>query len=168
MQGPFAFRVDVFAKASARSFTASSKRLRATKASTSFHSMAPLSLDAFDERREHVRAIAAHHPFVDETREPPRSREHRQKRRLGKRHCSVAIVHQQDFIGGECQLVASARRDAIQRGEIFLTALLARLFHAEPGLVRVLTEIDFEVVGRAREHIDVGARPRRSDPCHWQ
>ena len=106
---------------------------------------------------ENTSAIAAHHPFVDEPSQPARAGKHREKRRLGKRHRGVAVVDEQYLVGRKRELVAATGRDAVERGQILLSALAARFFHAEPGLVRVLAEVDFEAVGRGRQHKDVGA-----------
>ena len=86
-----------------------------------------LSPDPFDQRGEHVGPVAAHHAFVDESGESARSRQDREQRCLGECDGCIAVVDEQDLVGGERELVPSTGGDAVQSGQILLPGLAARL-----------------------------------------
>ncbi len=71
-------------------------------------------------RAERVGQIAAHLALVGDAREPAGARQHRQQRQLGQRHGRVAVVGQQDVVGGERQLVAAAGGGAANGAHVLL------------------------------------------------
>ena len=69
----------------------------------------------------------------------------------------VAVVHEQDPVARERQLVAAAGGGAVERGEELKVGVLRGVLDAEPRLVGVLAEVDLEGVGTAAKHHDVRA-----------
>ena len=62
---------------------------------------------------------------------------------------AAAVVHQQDLVAGQRQLVAAAGADAVERGEELDAAVRAHVLHAEARLVGELAEVHLEGVARA-------------------
>ena len=127
-----------------------------------------LALHPFGQGGERVCQVAPHFALVHHARESAGAGEDAKKRHLGQAHRRGAVVHQDDLVAGQRQLVAAARRGTVAGGQIPLPALSAGVFDREAGLVGVLAEVDLEGVCRSREHVDVGAgaedfRVRRSN-----
>src|SRR5581483_1147682 len=61
------------------------------------------------------------------------------------------------LVAGERQLVAAAGAGAVDRGDEFQPACLARVLDAVPRLVGELAEVHLERMTRGSEHVDVGA-----------
>jgi len=75
------------------------------------------SLHALGRGREEVGAVTPDLPFVDDAREATGAGQHAEERHLRERHRRRAVVDQQDLVAGERQLVAAARRGAVQGRE---------------------------------------------------
>ena len=111
---------------------------------------------AFLERAEHVGDVAPDASLVGETRQPAGAGQHREQRHFRQRHGGVAVIDQQQVIGGEREFVAAAGSGAAERGEIALARLRRGLFDRVTRFVGELAEVHFVGVRRAGEHADVG------------
>ena len=116
-----------------------------------------LALHAFLGGAEHIGMVAPHLALVGDAREPAGARQHREQRQLGQRHRRGAVVDQHDVIGRERQLIAAARRRAVDHADGLEAGGFARILDAVARLVGELAEVDLVRVGRARQHADVGA-----------
>ena len=116
-----------------------------------------LPADAFSERAEIVSEVAANLALVDDAGQAAGAGQDTKQGGLGQAHRSAAVVHQDDFVTRQCELVATAGTDAIDSGEEFDPAVGAHVFHAEARLVGEFAEVHLERVARAAEHEDVGA-----------
>ncbi len=116
-----------------------------------------LAAHALGGRAEDVGEVAAHLALVDEAREPAGARQHAEQRHLGKRHRRGAVVHQDDLVAREGELVAAARARAVHRGDEADAGLLRRILDAVARLVGELAEVDLPRVAGGAEHEDVGA-----------
>ena len=116
-----------------------------------------LSLDPFGNRAEDVRKIAPHLALVDDARQSARSRQDAQQRRLRQADRGIPVVHQQDLVAGERQLVAAAGADAVDRGEELEAGVLAGVLDREPCFVGELAEVHLPRVRRSAQHEDVRA-----------
>jgi hypothetical protein len=95
--------------------------------------------------------------LVDDAGQAARAGQHAEQRRLRQAHRRIPIVHEEDFVAGQRELVAAARADAVERGEKLEARMPAGILHRETRLVRELAEVHFRAVGRAAQHHDVGA-----------
>ena len=91
--------------------------------------------------------IAAHLAFVDDPGEAARAGEDAEEGHLGQGDRARAVVHEHDPVAGESELVAAPRRRAVQRRDVALPRMGARVLDGVPGLVGELAEID--LVGMA-------------------
>ena len=123
-----ALRFDRGAIASRRCFTASSNFAFGGASSTRSHSTARLPRTPFGDGREHVGEVAADLALVDEAREAAGAREHAEERRLRQAHRARPVVGEDDLVARDRELVAAARRGAVQRSE----ALHAVVLRAAP------------------------------------
>ena len=101
--------------------------------------------------------VAAHLALVGDAGEPAGAGQHREQRQFRQRHRRRAVVDQHDVVGRERELVAAARRGAVDHADGREAGVLARILDAVARLVGELAEIDLVGVGRARQHADVGA-----------
>ena len=113
--------------------------------------------DAFLDRAEDVGAVAPHLALVGDAGEPAGAGQHRQQRRLRQRHRRAAVVDQHDVVGGERELVAAARRIAVDGADVNLFRALGGVLDGEPRLVGELAEVHLGAVRRLAEHADIGA-----------
>jgi hypothetical protein len=101
--------------------------------------------------------IAAHLALVDHARQSAGAWQHRKQRHFRQRDCRGTVVGQEDVIGRQRQLIAAARRGAVDDGDKTLAGILAGILKAVAGLVGEFAEVDLVGVGRPRQHADVGA-----------
>ena len=116
-----------------------------------------LPFDAFHERAEEVRAVASHATFVDDAGETASAWEHAEQRRFGQADRRVAIVHQENLIARERELVPAARARAVDRREELEARMPARVLDRESRLVGELAEVHLPGVRRRAQHHDVRA-----------
>ncbi len=95
--------------------------------------------------------------LVDDARQASGAGEHAEQRRLRQAHRGIAIVHEDDFVARERELVAAAGADAVQRGKKLQTGVRAGVLDRETRFVRELAEVDLRAVRRSAQHHDVGA-----------
>ena len=113
-------------------------------------------------RAEEVGVVAPHLALVDDPGETARPGQDAEEGDLGEGHRARAVVDQQDPLAGEGELVAPARRRAVQGREVALPRVRARVLDRVPGLVGELAEVDLVGMTRTPEHADVG--PGREHP----
>ena len=116
-----------------------------------------LAAHALGGGAEEVGMVAAHHALVDQAREAAGTRQHRQQGQFGQRHRARSVVGQQDLLAGQRQLVAAAGRDAVDRADVGLAGMDARILDREARLVGELAEVHLVIVRRQAKHVDVGA-----------
>ncbi len=75
----------------------------------------------------------------------------------GQAHGAIAVVHQDDLVAGQGQLVAAAGAGAVHRGEELQAAVLGRVLQAVAGLVGELAEVHLPGMAGDAQHEDVGA-----------
>jgi hypothetical protein len=107
---------------------------------------------------EHVGEVAADAALVDHAGQAAGAGEDRQQRHLRQRHRRGAVVDQDDLVAGQGQLVAAARRGAVDRGDVGLAGARRGVLHAVARLVGELAEVHLPGVAGLGEHPDVGAR----------
>ena len=116
-----------------------------------------LAAHAFGQRAEDVGEVVADAALVGDARQPAGPGQHAQQRHLRQRHRRRAVVDQEDFVAGECQLVAAARTGAVHGGEELEPGVPARILDPVARLVRELAEVHLPRVRRQAEHEDVRA-----------
>ncbi len=116
-----------------------------------------LAFHAFGDGAEHVGAVAPDLALVHDARQPAGAGQHAEQRRLRQADRTVPVVHQDDLVARQRELVAAAGADAVDGGEELDPGMLARVLDRQPGLVGELAEVHLEAVARAAEHEDVGA-----------
>ena len=117
----------------------------------------PCAADAFLGGREEIGPIAAHLALVDDTHQAAGAGQHAEQRHLRQRYCAGAVVDEEDPVGGERKLVAASGRSGVDRAQIALSRVRARVLDRAPGLVGELAEGDLVRVARPAEHADVRA-----------
>ena len=116
-----------------------------------------LALDALLGGAEHVGVVAAHLALVGDAGEPAGAGQHGEQRQFRQRHRRRAVVDQHDVVGRERELVAAARRGAVDHADGREAGGCARVLDAVAGFVGELAEVDLVGVGRAGQHADIGA-----------
>jgi hypothetical protein len=96
------------ASACAFSGTRSANRDSGTVSSTSRHSTARRPFTPLAEAAEDVGEVAPHLALVHDARQAAGAGQHGQQRDLGQAHRGRGVVHQQDLVAGERQLVPAA------------------------------------------------------------
>ena len=114
-----------------------------------------LPLHPFGHGAEHVGAVAPHLPLVHYARQPAGPRQHAEQRRLRQADRTVPVVHQEDLVARQRELVAAARARAVHGGEERDARVLAGVLHREARFVGELAEVHLEPVARAAQHEDV-------------
>ena len=76
-----------------------------------------LPFHAFGHRAEDVGEVAADLPLVHDAREAAGAGQHAEQRRLRQADGRIPVVHEDDLVARERELVAAAGADAVQRGE---------------------------------------------------
>jgi hypothetical protein len=99
--------------------------------------------------------------LVDHPREATGAGEDGQQWDLGQRDGRGEVVDEDDLVTGQRQLVAAARRRAVDGRDPDLAGALRGVLDAVAGLVGELAEVDLVVVRRPGQHLDV--RPRAED-----
>jgi hypothetical protein len=99
--------------------------------------------------------------LVDHPRQAAGAGEDGQERDLRQRDGGGEVVDEDDLVTGQRQLVASARRRAVDGRDPDLAGVLRGVLDAVAGLVGELAEVDLVVVRRPRQHLDV--RPCAED-----
>ena len=115
------------------------------------------AFDAFDQRAEEVREVAAHVALVDDAREAAGAGQDAEQRRLRQAHRRIAVVDEHNLVAGERELVAAAGADAVQRGQELQSRMRARILDRQPRFVGELAEVHLRAVRRSAQHHDVGA-----------
>ncbi len=118
----------------------------------------PLALDPLPEAREDVGQVAAHVALVHHPGEPAGAGKHPEKRDLREAHRRGGVVHEQDLVAGQGQLVAAPRAGPVHGRQGLEARMLGGVLEGQAGLVRVLAEVDLEGVGGGAQHVDVGPR----------
>ena len=88
---------------------------------------------------------------------PPVPGQDSKQRRFRQADSGVSVVHEEDLVAGERQLVSAARADAVDRGQELDAGMLARVLDREPGFVRELAEVHLPRMRRSAQHEDVRA-----------
>jgi hypothetical protein len=101
--------------------------------------------------------VAPHHALVDQPRQAAGAGQHGEQRQLGQRHGARTVVGQQDLLARQRQLVTAARRDTVDRADVGLVRMHARILDGEARFVGELAEVHLVVVGAETQHVDVGA-----------
>ena len=114
------------------------------------------ALGTFRLRGEHVGKIAADVALVHEPSQSSGARQHREQRDLRQRNRRRTVVHEQDLIARERELVTTACSCSVDRGEDGLAAAVRHLLDAVARFVRELAEANFVGMRGRREHLDVG------------
>ena len=117
----------------------------------------PPAAHAFRGGAEEIGVVVADLPLVDQPGQPAGPGENREQRELGQRDRRGAVVDQHDVVAGQRQLIAAARRGAVDRADIALVRVAGGVLDPVPCLVGELAEIDLVGVRRLAEHVDVGA-----------
>ena len=120
--------------------------------------------DALALGGEHVGPVLADEPFVHHPGEPARPWQHPEQRHLRQRHGGGTVVDEHDLLAGQGQLVATAGRRPVERGDPRLPAGRGGVLDAVAGLVGELAEVHLPRMAGAREHGDVG--PGAEHPVH--
>ena len=118
----------------------------------------PLSLHPFAEAREDIGEVAPDLPLVDDTGETTGAGKHGEQRHFREGDRGGRVVHEEDLVTGERKFVSAARAGPAYRRDGLEPGVLRCILDIEPRLVRVFAEVHLERVGRASQHIDVGAR----------
>ncbi len=115
-----------------------------------------LALDPLLDGAEHIGAITADVPLVDQTGQATSPGQDPEERDFGQRNRRRAVVDEHDVVGGQGELVATAGGISLQGREVSLTGVGGGVLDGVPGLVGELAEVDLERVRRHGEHSDVG------------
>ena len=97
-----------------------------------------------------------HVTLVGDTGQATGARQHTEQRHFRQRHRTGAIIDQQNFVAGECELVAATGTRAIHGGEKFQPGILTRIFETVTRFVGEFAEIHFPAVARHAQHENVG------------
>ena len=127
------------------------------------------ALHALLDGAERIGQVAAHLALVGDARKPAGAGQDGEQGQLGQRHRGVAVVGEQDVVGGERQLVAAAGGGASDGTQVLLAGAGAGILDGVARLVGELAEVDLVGVGGARQHADVGAgaeHPVLAGPQH--
>ena len=117
-----------------------------------------LAAHAFGRGAEDVGQVMAHMALVGHAGQAAGAGQHAQQRHFGQADGAGAVVHQDDLVAGQRQLVAAARAGAVHGGEELQARVLRRVFQAVARLVGELAEVHLPGMGGDAEHEDVGAR----------
>ncbi len=115
------------------------------------------ALHAFLGGAEVIGTIATHFALVDDAGQPAGAGQNGEKRHFGQRHRRGAVVHQDDVVGRERELVAAAGGSAVDDADGAQARCRARILDGVAGLVGELAEVNLVDVARACQHADVGA-----------
>ena len=91
--------------------------------------------------------------------------QHAEQRHLRQADRAGAVVHQNDFVAGQRQLVAATGASAVDGREEFQAAVLGRVFQTVAGFVGELAKVHLPGVAGDAEHEDVGARAKHLVFC---
>ena len=109
-----------------------------------------LAAHAFGRGAEDVGQIMAHMAFVGHAGQAAGAGQHAQQRHFGQADGTGAVVHQDDLVAGQRQLVAAARAGAVHGGEELQARVLRRVFQSVARLVGELAEVHLPANGRRR------------------
>ena len=112
---------------------------------------------AFDAGAKQVGQVVAHFALVGHAGQAAGAGQHAQERHFGQAHRAGAVVHQNDFVTGQGQLVAAASAGAVDRGQELEAAVGGRVFQAVAGLVGEFAKVHLPGVAAHAQHKDVGA-----------
>jgi hypothetical protein len=117
-----------------------------------------LAAHAFAGGAEDVGQVVAHLALVGDAGQAAGAGQHAQQRHLGQADGAAAVVHQDDLVAGQRQLVAAAGAGAVDGGQELQAAVGAAVFQAVARLVGELAEVHLPGVAGHAQHEDVGAR----------
>ena len=123
----------------------------------------PLALDALLHGAEYVGQVPPHAALVHHAGQSTGTGQDRQQRDLRQGNRRVAVVDQDDVVGGQRQLVTAPGRRAVQRGKVDLTGIFAGILQRIARLVGELAEIHLVGMGGGTQHPNVGACAEHSD-----
>ena len=109
----------------------------------------------FGQCGEDVGEVAAHLALVDQAGEAAGAGQYAEKRDLGQTHGRAPVVDQDYLLAGERQFVTAAAARAVERGDVVLAAVGARVLDRKAGLIGELAEVDLEAMVGVREHENV-------------
>ena len=116
-----------------------------------------LAAHAFHAGAKNVGQVMAHMLFVGHAGQTAGAGQHTQQRYLGQAHRAGAVVHQNDFVAGQRQLIATAGTGTVHGSQEFEPAVRRRVFQAVAGFVGEFAEVDFPGVAAHAQHEDIGA-----------
>ena len=93
----------------------------------------PLAANPFLGRGEEVGPIPAHLALVDDADQAAGARKYAEERHLRQRHRARAVVDEEDPVGGHRELVAASRRGAVDRAQVALARMRARVPRSRIG-----------------------------------
>ena len=102
-----------------------------------------------------VGEVLADHALVHQPGQPAGTGQHREQRHLGQGHRGAAVVDHDDLVAGQGQLVAAARGVPVDRGQVGLAGVGARLLDLVAGLVGELAEVHLPGMVGLGQHPDV-------------
>ena len=91
-----------------------------------------------------------------QARQPARSEQDSQQRQFGQAHSGRTIIHQDDFIAGQRQLVPSTGCRSIAGYQELQPRISARIFDPVARFIGEFAEIHFPRVRGKSQHVDVG------------
>ena len=116
-----------------------------------------LPLHAFRQGAEDVGVITAHAALVHHAGQAAGAGQHTQERHLRQAHRRGAVVHQQDLIACQGQLIATTCGDTVTRRQVVLSRVRTGVLDGQARLVGELAEVHLEGMSGRAEHVDVGS-----------
>ena len=116
-----------------------------------------LATHAFHAGAENVGVVMAHMALVGHAGEAAGTGQHAQQRHFRQRHGRGAVIHQENFVASQGQLVATPCTGAIDGGQELQAVVAAGVFHTVAGFIGELAEVHFPGMGGQAQHEDVGA-----------
>src|SRR5680860_120303 len=113
-------------------------------------------LDAVALRGEHVGEVLADVALVDDAGEPAGAGQDAEQGNLRQRDGRRPVVHQDQLVARQRQLVPAAGRGAVDLGDVGLAGAGCGVLDAVASLVGELAEVHLPAVRRLRQHLDVG------------
>ena len=115
-----------------------------------------LATHAFDAGTKQISQIMANVFFVGHPGQATRAGQHTQQRHFGQAHRARTIVHQNNLITRQCQLIAAARTSAIDGCQKLEATVGRRIFQAIARLIGELAKVHLPSVTGNTQHKDVG------------
>src|SRR5260370_5280114 len=109
--------------------------------------------------------VAAHFALVRHASQSARSGQNSQQRQFRQTDRRGAVVHENNFIASQRQLVATSGRRSIAGGKKLQSRMRARVLDSVPRFIREFAEVYLPSVRGQPEHINVGARTKNTILC---